>query len=297
MSTSPNIFANPESVLALLTQQHGLGFVWLDSALNIRQMNDRAVDLLGFPGRLVGMRITEVVDELFGLDSILSELLRGQRERFSLELIEKENAAGRSYFISMSFYPYQPPDEPASLFIVCEPVRLGHLLRALNQQYIEMRLSYQEKHNDLLVDALTGLENRQSLEYTISGDAIAAMHNSHDLLVLVIQLNSEAALRAQSTERADALLRTYARALKTGFRGKIYRLDKSQFVVVIPSLTRDDFDQLRKQVQSLTEKVQQKGFPEIDVTVGIAALSETNYDPREAIQLADLRIFASKRQS
>jgi diguanylate cyclase (GGDEF)-like protein len=283
--------------LASLVQHHQLGLVWLDVDLIIRQISDKAVELLGFPGRLVGMRISDILDELYGMDAILGEVVRRRRDSFSLELIEKENAAGRPYYISLSFYPYQPPDEPAGLLLVCEYERMGHLIRALNQQYVEIRLLCWEKQSGFLIDPLTGLGNHRDLEYMISGEAITALQTSRDLVVAVIHLEGQRALRIQSAESADALLRAFARALKSGFRqdGKIFRLGEDQFAILLSSPPEETLHHLHRRVQAAVERVRLKGFPDIEAQVGFAALSETSYDTREAIQLADLRIFAQKR--
>jgi GGDEF domain-containing protein len=299
MPVSSDFSAHFEFLLDVLTRHHGLGLVLLDENLNIRQINDRAADLLGFPGRSVGMLITDVVDELFGMEQALKEVILQRQKFFSLELIEKENPNGKPYYISLSFYLYPYQDEPPGLLLVCEQVRLGHLIQMLNQQYVETRLYRNEHQSDLSIDPLTGLENRKSLEYKISSEAIAALQSSRDLIVLVIDIEQDATDHTQAVNSRDSLLRVYARALKSVFSqgGSVYRLSDNQFVVVSSTLTRQDFDFLRQQVQMVTERVRRKGFVDFHAVAEIAAISETNYDPREAIQLADLRIFALKRSS
>jgi diguanylate cyclase len=233
------------------------------------------------------------------MDEIVKEVVRKERESFSVELIEKETAEGFSNYISMVLYPMEMPDGEDGLLLVFENIRVGSVIQRLTQRYSELRLSQSRLMRIAMTDPVTGLGNRYAYEHDASERALAVLQNPVDLVVAVMGLDGLKVVNAaRGHAQGDVLLRTYAATLQSILRDGdiVYRVGGDEFIAVLETSAYAGFERLYQKFEDVVEQVRRAGFPDTQVSVGLAALSETGYNMVEAIRLADRRMYAYRKK-
>lgn len=175
----------------------------------------------------------------------------------------------------------------------------GELLRQRQQlleqheQLLEQqrRLAYQASH-----DALTGLPNRRAfdtdLDAACGGEAWARGRFA------VLMLDLDGLKRVNDTrghEGGDRLLREFAWALRRSLppTDRVYRLGGDEYAILPgPGVTVPQ--ETVGQVRAAILAVQAAGFPEVNVSVGLACSGEAA-STGELVRLADERLYVHKR--
>ncbi len=149
-------------------------------------------------------------------------------------------------------------------------------------------------------DSLTGLLNRAAFDF----DCNLHRNEAHkgqipDLTFTYIDLDGlKKTNDTLGHHQGDQLLITFAQNLIIHFRNRdqIYRLGGDEFILVFVDGDRHLLSELiRTRLTSVIKQLRVSGFPEADCSFGIASLNETNGSLKNAIKLADERMYQHKR--
>lgn len=148
-------------------------------------------------------------------------------------------------------------------------------------------------------DSLTGLLNRAAFDFdcnlrrneTKTGQIQA-------LTITYIDLDGLKKINDRfGHHHGDQLLITFAQNLKNHFRNhdQIYRLGGDEFILVfIDHDSHSISDLIHTRLTSVIKQLRSSGFTEADCSFGIASLSETSGSLKNAIKLADERMYQHK---
>jgi diguanylate cyclase (GGDEF)-like protein len=146
-----------------------------------------------------------------------------------------------------------------------------------------------------LTDELTGLANRRALERDLNRrfDAVERCL-AYDGAICVLDLDGLKGINDRHGHSVgDALLRAFADALSAAFPGQLlFRYGGDEFVIVFE--TALEAMQARRNVSGAVRAVRACGFEEFDASFGVAAFGECGGSPRDALRLADARMYTSK---
>lgn len=141
-------------------------------------------------------------------------------------------------------------------------------------------------------DGLTQVSNRNTMNDRVDKLASSDAELPHSLGVVFADLNGLKTVN--DTEGHDAGDRSLVRAaslLKIVFGDyEIYRAGGDEFVIFCPDITEDKFEQLIKQLRSLTENT-----PDVSLALG-KVFVRGKYDIRSAMQQADERMYKDKAE-
>lgn len=284
--------------LSTLVDQHNIGLVWISADLHILHSTGNVSSIMGIAPPPASELVTTVFDELREMGNILLDIIAQRQTSFTLELIEKGQDTPYPRYVTVTFYPLEQAPGAIGLLMVCENIRMGDLIRDLTQRYAALRLTVQETKDAAWLDPLTKLGNRQALEHEIDRLTRDSVKSPKDMLIVLVGIDDPLLSAASDDkEQKDRLLRSYARLLQSNCApiGTVYRMSESEMVVLIPTLPAIDMGDLKHRFDQVDEQIRARGFPEISTCFGFTAISETNYDPREALQLAVLRMFTARR--
>jgi len=161
-----------------------------------------------------------------------------------------------------------------------------------------LRLAMSDRENRALLarvqtDPLTGLANRGRMQVDLERHCAAATEE-HPALLLFLDLNGFKRLNDTLGHPAgDELLIVLGRALSEaiGDDGTAYRIGGDEFCVLL-TCAEDRFDEVtREAARALT--AQGKGFA-VSAAWGAAAIPREAATSSEALQLADVRMYAQK---
>lgn len=148
-------------------------------------------------------------------------------------------------------------------------------------------------------DALTGLGNRRAFDRDLDAALNSARRHGYPVSVLMLDLDGLKQVNdTQGHERGDALLREFARNLLASLRreDRLYRLGGDEYAAILehtPS-SESTFSAIRSRVAQAIEGLRASGFPEADVSAGLAAFPQEAGDAQELVRLADERMYAEK---
>jgi GGDEF domain-containing protein len=284
--------------LSTLIDRHNIGLVWIGADLRILHLTGNVATIMGIDPPPAGALVTAVFDELWDMDHILLEVIAQKRPNFTLELIEKGSGTERPRYVSVTFYPFEQAPEKTGLLMICENFRMGDLLRDLSQHYAVLSLSNQETKDAAWIDPLTMLGNRQALEHEIDRLALESKKSANELMIVLVGIGDPEGFEEQGDKaQRDQLIRSYARLLQAHCAplGTVYRMSETVLIVIIPKLSAVDLGDLKHRLALVEEQIRARGFSETSASYSFTTISETGYDPREALQLAVLRMFTAKR--
>lgn len=90
--------------------------------------------------------LPEIVPELFGLEDILTRILKGELPYYRLDFINRKTTSINLLYFNMTTVPYQMDDGSIQgvIHIIQNATRLGQLHRDLVQQRNELRLLHKK---------------------------------------------------------------------------------------------------------------------------------------------------------
>ncbi|MBD5653677.1 MAG: sensor domain-containing diguanylate cyclase [Candidatus Eremiobacteraeota bacterium] len=176
---------------------------------------------------------------------------------------------------------------------LADPVKVALLtdLAEIVVDELELRLASRSS----LTDELTGLANRRALERELDRHFDALERGAtFDGAVAVLDVDGLKAVNDRSGhDVGDALLRAFGGSLADAFRGHgLFRYGGDEFVVLFETALAGM--QARAGISLAVRAVRQCGFPSIDASCGVAAYAEAGGSPRDALRLADSRMYAAK---
>lgn len=164
-----------------------------------------------------------------------------------------------------------------------------------------------QEHRDYLraveaaafTDALTGLGNRRAFDRDLEASLNSARRHGYPVSVLMLDLDGLKQVNdTQGHERGDALLRGFARALHTTLRreDRIYRLGGDEYAAILEHTPSSEgtFSAIRNRVAQAIAELRGSGFPEADVSAGLAAFPQEAGDAQSLVRLADERMYEEK---
>jgi diguanylate cyclase (GGDEF)-like protein len=284
---------------SLLVEKHHVTLLWADAELRIRYHQPQDISwLIDLDHNPVGLRITDIFVELFGLEHTLLDLVHGSLDHFDIELVERDAPDGEKNFYSYSFYPCALDSSEPGLLMICEQSRVSDLIERLTQSYSELRLLHAELSRSTTTDVLTQVGNRFALVKAISDRSAEIQQQGDDLVIVAIDVDDLKKTNNQyGRQQGDLLLQSFSKALLSGFgtQASVFRMSGDEFVVFIPSHAPADFANLTREYARVEEQVQSEGFPHAKASAGFAALSERGYNFWDTLQLADRRMYQEKR--
>jgi len=133
-------------VAQLILQERQIAYAVADRELRLQQVGGR-LDLLESAGpyTAVGASLLDLARELVGCEDQLQALLSGTLASFQLELINRENAAGKLFYVTLHNYAYVTDHgEVTGILHIIEDVTLvGESNQYLTQQRNEFFLLYE----------------------------------------------------------------------------------------------------------------------------------------------------------
>jgi signal transduction histidine kinase len=130
------------AVSELILRDRAIAYAITDLDLKIVEVGG-PIDVIYGRGRAcLGRRLIDLVPELVGSESVLTDILASRLPRFQLGWVNRESAAGQTIYLKMVVLPYRDPSEEiVGLLHVMEDVtEMGKIDQQLAQQRNELRL-------------------------------------------------------------------------------------------------------------------------------------------------------------
>lgn len=182
---------------------------------------------------------------------------------------------------------------------------LGMLLMGLSLggQMRRLLLEKRSAERSARTDALTRLGNRVAFESDFRRRTAAFNEGRFaELMVAFMDLDGLKGINdARGHESGDNLLRTFAQLLEREFRDddRAYRLGGDEFVLLLPARSvpeKGENKWLKMRLEGVIAEMRASGFPEADVSFGLASLTETGGNRKETLARADARMYKNKRR-
>lgn len=157
---------------------------------------------------------------------------------------------------------------------------------------LEAREQERQRERELHTDALTGLANRRALE--------GVLDTQHPLLIAAVDLNGLKAVNdQQGHEQGDALLRLFATSLAVALPEgtRAFRQGGDEFVLLRWGEGTDPLaaDDLLCALDMAVAALRAANYQTVGAAVGLAHFPREAATAREALRLADARMYADKR--
>lgn len=287
------------------------GIFMIDSGLKIRYVNPAFCRLLGYDANeVLGTSITDHLGDL----SILASCMESVSETGSC--VDQETIFrrkdGSMVHISKNVQAIQNEDGSLSRIIIF--IRDMTRLHLLNQQLSESQQKLQSYINNLetVVD-----ERTKELSEQLYTDSLTKLPNRMKLLVdltkgldgkVLILLNIDGFKEINSyfgQDAGDTILTQVANELITQISGlkmgKVYKLPSDEYAIVIQEhLTHEQTESI---VVRMGEKIKHRSLfarsdedISLDVTIGVAMLSEADDSSRDLLSFADMAQKLAKKE-
>lgn len=287
------------------------GIFMIDSGLKIRYVNPAFCRLLGYDANeVLGTSITDHLGDL----SILASCMESVSETGSC--VDQETIFrrkdGSMVHISKNVQAIQNEDGSLSRIIIF--IRDMTRLHLLNQQLSESQQKLQSYINNLetVVD-----ERTKELSEQLYTDSLTKLPNRMKLLVdltkgldgkVLILLNIDGFKEINSyfgQDAGDTILTQVANELITQISGlkmgKVYKLPSDEYAIVIQEhLTHEQTESI---VVKMGEKIKHRSLfarsdedISLDVTIGVAMLSEADDSSRDLLSFADMAQKLAKKE-
>jgi two-component system cell cycle response regulator len=161
----------------------------------------------------------------------------------------------------------------------------------------ERRHRLHRLREESLSDALTGLGNRRAFEADLVTEMARSARSSTVLSVIVMDLDGLKAVNdKRGHDAGDLLLKEFATALRAHFRAedRLYRLGGDEYSAILPLVGQDPGAVLAR-LRAAIDDVKAAGFPEADVSAGVAAFPRDSRTSAGLVRVADERMYAMKR--
>ena len=154
-----------------------------------------------------------------------------------------------------------------------------------------------QKRSESIVDALTGLPNRRSLEVRFEDLRADARRTGRPLALLLCDLDLFKSINdLHGHQRGDAVLVGAAEAIRRSLRPteQVYRVGGEEFLILVPGCALDRAVPVAERVRGAIESAQPGGLP-VTVSVGAGAAAGENIDFDELFRAADAALYEAKR--
>lgn len=159
-----------------------------------------------------------------------------------------------------------------------------------------MRAESQQR-SESVVDELTGLPNRRSMEGSVEGLVARAQRSGAPLALLLCDLDLFKSINDEyGHQRGDAVLVETAQAIRGSLRPSelVYRIGGEEFLVLIPGCDLDRAAPIAERVREAIESARPGGLP-VTASVGFSAAVGQEIDFDELFRAADAALYEAKR--
>jgi diguanylate cyclase (GGDEF)-like protein len=160
-----------------------------------------------------------------------------------------------------------------------------------------LMLAESQKRSDSVVDALTGLPNRRSLEARFTELRASARGTSTPLALLLCDLDLFKAVNdSHGHQRGDAVLVEAGEAIQRSLRPTelVYRIGGEEFLILLPGCDLDLALPVAERVREAVESARPGGLP-VTASVGLGAAAGDDIDFDTLFRTADAALYEAKR--
>lgn len=154
-----------------------------------------------------------------------------------------------------------------------------------------------QKRSESIVDSLTGLPNRRSLDLRFEDLRADARRTGMPLALLLCDLDLFKSINdLHGHQRGDAVLVEAAEAIRRSLRPteQVYRVGGEEFLILVPGCDVDRAVPVAERVREAIESAQPGGLP-VTVSVGLGAAVGEEIDFDELFRTADAALYEAKR--
>jgi diguanylate cyclase (GGDEF)-like protein len=190
-------------------------------------------------------------------------------------------------------------EEMAELIVAELEMRLA--LRHIKAESRLRRIAESQRaraERDARTDVLTGLRNRRALEFDLDMIERIGSGRAADGVVAVLDIDDLKVVNDTRGHAAgDRYLRDVADELRAFFRGTdgIYRIGGDEFALVVRS-AGVNVGTVRDRLEGVMDRLRRTGYPGAGASTGAAVFSGVAGSARNALQAADLLMYAEKRR-
>ncbi|HWG84005.1 MAG TPA: diguanylate cyclase, partial [Deinococcales bacterium] len=171
----------------------------------------------------------------------------------------------------------------------------GRSARAAIERYRRLR----EARRHALEDPLTSVGNRRAFDADLDAALAAAEAAGEPLSVLMVDLDNLKEMNDRfGHARGDLLLREFAGALKRSLRfdDSVYRFGGDEFAALLPRSPAAAQAAVMERLCVAVELVRAAGFPDFDVSAGVATFPEEGASGSAVVRIADQRLYQCKAE-
>lgn len=154
-----------------------------------------------------------------------------------------------------------------------------------------------QKRSESVVDALTGVPNRRSMEASARSLIADARLTGAPLALLLCDIDRFKSINDEyGHQRGDAALVETADTIRRALRPteQVYRVGGEEFLVLIPGCDGEQAAPVAERVRAAVENARPSGLP-ITASVGVSAAAGRDLDFDELFRAADAALYEAKR--
>ncbi|HEX3802788.1 MAG TPA: EAL domain-containing protein [Solirubrobacteraceae bacterium] len=262
------------------------------------EVNPELALMLGVePEQMGGARFSEYIvgDERAKFETMLAELLSGERKSFQLELCGRRESGAEMWMLLRAVMEEGTNGDADSAVAMIENIT--------DRKHAERELIRQSEINEhqALHDPLTGLPNRTLFSERIGHAIRQAQRSKTRLAVALIDLDRFKEVNDSLGHSAgDHLLINVGERMSEALRASdtVARLGGDEFGLLLPELTdaHDVLPVLERLQAGLEQPIHVQSLPiGIEASIGIAIYPDHGEDAQTLIQRADVAMYDAKR--
>ncbi|ACO47713.1 diguanylate cyclase [Deinococcus deserti] len=146
-------------------------------------------------------------------------------------------------------------------------------------------------------DVLTGLGNRRAFDQAFDVALNSASRHGVEVSVVSFDLDGLKAVNDhEGHARGDDFLRAFAQTMREGLRreDQLYRVGGDEFAAILNHTGAAGSGAVLRRVRRAVDALREAGFPQADVSAGIASYPAEAQTPGDLLRLSDERMYRQK---
>ena len=182
---------NPE-VAQRIVEERKIAYALVDRDLNVVKVGGAVSAFDDLDASCVGLPLLDLVPEFVGSDDLLSDILEGGLPQFQLAKVNRETAAGQTYYVDLTELPYVDASGQIAglIHLVQDVTETGTLEQEITQQRNELHLLQRElrQRNVELAAANTELRRLDELKSQFVSVAAHELRNPLTAILGYVEL-------------------------------------------------------------------------------------------------------------